>query len=76
MSPRLLRAVTTSGHAAPGAFELDDAVGRRRPVGVVAGQPIGVGFVARRLLGHVIGGRPPARIRLLQEDRWQGYVFH
>jgi hypothetical protein len=27
--------------------------------GVVAGQLVGVGFVARRLLSHVIGGRLP-----------------
>jgi hypothetical protein len=40
-------------------LRLDDAAGRRRPLGVVAGQPAGVGFVARRLLGHVIGGWPP-----------------
>src|SRR6185437_14201463 len=29
------------------------------PLGVVAGQSIGVGFVARRLLDCVIGSRPP-----------------
>jgi hypothetical protein len=45
------------------------------PLGVVAGQSIGVGFVARGLLDCVIGSRTPG-FGFLQEDRWQGYVFH